>query len=359
MTRTIRTLAACVVCVASAVPTTAQTRRDVREETVRRRQEAALAQVLSQVQAQRRGAPGVPTRRRNAATAEATEPFSHTLRLGRGATFELHNVAGDVTVTGGGGNNARIEAVKRVRATSDAAARSLLKRIQIQIVERGGSVDVRTLHPRVNTGLLTVEYTVTVPSSTSVILRSGSGNLRVRNVDGEVRAESESGNLTAADLKQIRALRSISGHIEVTDSEADEFNVNTALGNVVVRKLKGRLLDFRTVTGNMLLQEISADRARLQSTNGDLEFAGRLARSGRYQFQTHGGNIRVVPSGNQGFDLEAVTYSGNLRSDFALDGAEPAPQPRRMQKTLRGTFGNAGAVVTASTFSGNIVLMKP
>ena len=298
--------------------------------------------------------------------AEISEPFAKTVKLQRGGTFELQNMGGSITVTGGGGNEARIEAVKRVRAVSEANARAALEQIRIDVVERGGNVEVRTVQARGNPRMSFVDYTVMLPAGANVILQSVSGDVRVQRVSGEVRAESYSGNVSAAMVKRLRVLRSMTGNIDVTDGEADEFNANTLSGQIVIRKLKGRLIDLHTITGNAMLHDVAAERALLQSTAGDLEYAGRLLRTGRYQFQTHDGNIRVLPSGNPGFDLEAMTYSGDLRTDFTLKvpaaaPAAPPPDPQRRgpQRALRGTFGNAGAVLTASSFSGNIVIVKP
>jgi DUF4097 and DUF4098 domain-containing protein YvlB len=218
------------------------------------------------------------------------------------------------------------------------------------------------MNGRANSRMALVDYTVTLPAGANVILQTVSGDVRVQRLSGEVRAESYSGNVSAADNKRIRALRSMTGNIDVTNSEADELNANTLSGQIFIRKLKGRMLDLHTVTGNAMLQDVAAERAVVQSTAGAVEYAGRLQRSGRYQFQTHSGSIRVLPSGNPGFDLEAMTYSGDLRSDFTLK-LLPVPQPEaqrpRPQKMLRGTFGDAGAVLTASSFSGNIVILKP
>ena len=56
-------------------------------------------------------------------------------------------------------------------------------------------------------------------------------------------------------------------------------------------------------------------------------------------------------------------YDGDLRSDFTLKApAAPPADPQRgraPQRALRGTFGDAGAVLTVSSFSGNIVIVKP
>jgi len=83
-------------------------------------------------------------------------------------------------------------------------------------------------------------------------------------------------------------------------------------------------------------------------------------RTGRYQLQTHRGDIRVIPSGDAGFDLEAMTFSGDLRSDFVLKlPQQPRPGPRPVQRILRGTFGDAAAALTATSFGGNIIIVKP
>ena len=296
--------------------------------------------------------------------AEVSESFSHTAKLGRGGTVELENVAGDVTVTGGGGNDVRIEAVKRARAPFAQPLRTFLQELAIDVIERGGNVEIRTQRPRRTGALTSVDFTVTVPNGANLLLRTGSGNVTIRNVSGEVRAESTSGDVVANSVKRVRELRSVSGNVELSDCEADEFDVNTLSGEVVIRNLKGRVLDLQTITGNARLMNVTSERASLRSMSGDLDFAGRLAKSGRYEFQTHGGNIRVAPSGSPGFDLEASTLVGDLRSDFVLKiieqlrgGRAPRAVPR--ERSLRGTVGDGAAVLTATSFSGNIRIVKP
>lgn len=352
-----RTLLAVLACVACASPLSAQPseRARAKGESVR----AAQEQARQAAQAQRRGRGTLGRGQALRGGAETTETFSRTVRLEQGGTFDLQNIAGNISIIGGRGNETRIEAVKRVRGVAEQRARAVLESVRIEVAERGGNVEVRTVQPR--TPVVAVDYVVTLPARANVILRSGSGNLHLQNVTGEVRAESDHGEVVAESLRRIRLVRSLTGPIRVNDSEADEVNVSTAMGDVIIRNLKGRVLDLRTVFGNVLMQNIATERATLESTEGNLEFAGRLARSGRYQFVTHGGNIRVTPSGNPGFDLEAMTFSGDVRSDFTLKMLEaPAAGSRpRAQQVLRGTFGDAGAVLTASTFSGDIVIIKP
>jgi hypothetical protein len=290
---------------------------------------------------------------------EATENFSRTLRLGRNGTFDLQNVAGDIIVTGGGGDQVRIEALKRARHRLETQARAVLPDVRIEVIERGGSIEVRTLQPRRRDAATAVDYRVTLPRGAQVMLATQSGNVRVSNVDGELRARSGSGNVTASDVRRIRQISTVSGNVEVADGEADELTANTIGGHVTLRNLRGRVLDLRTVTGDVRLIGLELDRARLESMSGDLEYAGRLARSGRYEFQTYSGTIRVTPQGNPGFDLQASSLNGDVRSDYALQGTEAEPAPRRnATRSLRGRFGDAGAVVNAASFNGDILIVR-
>jgi len=317
MTATTRSVAAMLTCIACASSVAAQAPNN---------QERAAQQELRQqerraAQAQRGG--GARGQIGRGGTAEASESFSRTVRLASGGTFELQNPAGDVSITGGGGRDARIEATKRVRGASDARVRAMLDTTTIDVVERGGNVEVRTLRQR-GPGV-TVDYTITLPENANVIVRSASGNLSVLRMSG------------------------------------DELRMTTLSGNLTVRELKGRMIDLHTVSGNMLVQNIDAQRALLESMAGNIEYTGRLLRTGRYQFMNHRGDIRVTPFGNPGFDLEATTYRGNLRSDFVLKMLRPrAGGPDRDRRQfLRGTFGDAGAMLNAQSFSGNIVIVKP
>src|SRR5688572_9830121 len=81
---------------------------------------------------------------------EYTEKISQTHRLGRNGTFDLQNVSGDIIVTGGGGNDVRIDAIKRVRHPNESEAKALLQAIEVRIEERNGNVEVRTDYPRRN-----------------------------------------------------------------------------------------------------------------------------------------------------------------------------------------------------------------
>lgn len=320
----------------------------------------AARQSITLERAQRQSAVrGSSGQRESAGWPEVTEIVSRTLRLGREGTFELQSLAGDVVITGGRGDDVRIEATKRVRHRSSAAARGLLREMRIEAIERGGNVELQADQPRSRSVWTAVDYVINLPSRANVVVGLGSGDVRIRNVSGEIRAEAGEGNLNASDVRRVRHLRTMRGTIEVTDAEADELSATTVQGDLLVRNLKGRVLALTSVNGDVRLIDVEANRARVQTTAGAIEYAGPLSRSGRYEFVTHSGNIRVTPSGGSGFDLEAYSFTGDVRSDYELRRSSVrTPAARSAERMMRGTFGDAGAALTVRSFSGDILLVR-
>ena len=96
----------------------------------------------------------------------------------------------------------------------------------------------------------------------------------------------------------------------------------------------------------------------------DITFTGRLVRNGRYEVLTQSGDIQFSPTGNDGFDLDVSTFSGDIRSDLTMtvNGTSRSTfdgrRGRGPWRSLKGTFGDASAVITLRSFNGDIVVSK-
>lgn len=287
---------------------------------------------------------------------EQTERFTRKAKLGRDGRFTIENIAGNITVTGGSGDEVSIDAVKRTRG--DAAQ---LGTVHIIIDDRAGRVDVRTDHTARN-DRVSVDYTVTVPSSAAVDVKSVSGNVKVTHVQGAVRAETISGTATTASTAKVDA-KSVSGDVEVDDTSANADVTATSIsGNIRTRGLKARSLDVGTVSGDMVLSDLACEQLRAKSVSGSVEFSGALARNGRYEINVHSGNVRLTLSGSTGFEITANTFSGSIRSDLPLTiGPTTARNDRGRRgpgRSIRGTFGDGSAALTIRTFSGDVIIAK-
>ena len=304
----------------------------------------------------------------------ASEPFTAMARIGRQGTLTLVSGAGSVTITGSGGNDVRIDAVKRVWDRSDSAARTALAELQIEVTERQGAVDVRTDFQRERRVDAEVDFTIAVPAGASVSVRTGSGDVTITGVRGEVRAEAVGGGIKATSVGQVRMLRALAGAISVENADTSDVTVSTLGGPVTIRQLKAQSADVRTVAGDLVIIDSDVERLAAQSLSGRVELTGRLARTGRYSMQSQSGDVSLTPIGSDDFELEAATVAGTVRSEFpiTLDDRRDLRGPSgrgRVGRTggratgvnarlLRGVSGSGGPLVTLRTFRGDITITK-
>jgi hypothetical protein len=274
----------------------------------------------------------------------ASEPFTALAKIGRQGTFNLVTRAGSVTITGSGGDDVRIEAVKRVWDRSDAAARAALQEVDIEVTERQGGVDVRTDVQRPRAIDAEVDFTIAVPAGASVTVRTGAGDVTVTGIRGELRAEAVGGSIKATSVGQVRLLRTLSGAVSLENGDSSDLTISTLGGPVTIRQLKARSADLRTVAGDLIISDSETERLIVQSLSGRIEFTGRLAPNGRYSLQSQSGMVRLTPLGSDDFELEAATVTGSVRSDFAitLDDRQLTGPRDRGPRLGRGGAGSSG-----------------
>lgn len=278
-----------------------------------------------------------------AAQNETTEPFTRTAHLDANGTFDLTNIAGNIVVTGGTGRDVTIEAVKRVQRPNPNVARTLLQMIDIQVAEQSNRVEVRTVYPRPRNFPGSVDFMITVPRDAYVTVRATTGSIHATNV-------------------RVDAVRIISGDIEINDASTDEFaTASTVSGNIAVRGLKGRSTQLNTVSGNVRVEDSQLDRLMAKAVSGNIDYTGDLARNGRYEFVSHSGDVRLMLAGSTGFEVQANSFTGTVRSDFDVNRrarGEGAPRTGVTPRGIRGTFGDASAMLVVRAFSGNIVIAR-
>jgi DUF4097 and DUF4098 domain-containing protein YvlB len=196
---------------------------------------------------------------------------------------------------------------------------------------------------------------VTVPQGTRLNVNSISGNTIIRNVKGEVGVQVTSGTVTLTGARQVSRVNTISGDITISDLDGDGTVVTGAIsGNISLERVKARRIEIDVTSGDIKAHDVSCDGAVMKSLSGLVEYAGALAKNGRYELQTFSGSVRFVPTGNTGFDLHATTFNGDISVDRGID-LKSVDSSRR---SLRGTFGDGGASVIATTFSGNVAVVK-
>jgi DUF4097 and DUF4098 domain-containing protein YvlB len=306
---------------------------------------------------------------------EQSETFKKVVRLGASGELDISNIAGDIVFTRGGGNDATIEVTKVARGRTVEEARETLPLVRVDISERGSRVEVRTVYPgneqwsgpgrERNVGRrginVSVHYAIMAPAGTRVTAQSVSGNLRATDIAGEISFVTVSGNVHVTKGRRLATAKSISGAVEITDSDSDSrLEVNSVSGNIVMRQVKTPGLELGTVSGNVTLTNVECPRLEAQSLSGDVEFSGAFTKGGRYELNSHSGNVRLSIAGGTGFEVEATSWSGNIQSDLPLSGQrqDPGDGRGRRNRTIRGVFGDGSAVLEITTFSGGVFIGK-
>jgi DUF4097 and DUF4098 domain-containing protein YvlB len=293
---------------------------------------------------------------------EQSDRQTKTVKIGNDGELSLSNISGDIVVTRGNGD-ATIEIVKSARARTAEEARELLGLVTVNVTERSGRAEVKTVYPgddemrrnnRRNVNV-SVGYNVTAPAGTRLTINSISGSIRVSDIKGDVSANSVSGTVHVANGGRISSAKSVSGDVEIVDTQTDgALEVQSVSGGVTLRKVSARRIDVSSVSGSVSIQDAQCDRVEAHSVSGGVEFGGTLAKGGRYELNSHSGDVRVVLAGATGFELEANSFSGTIRSDLPLKMQGDVGRRRSMQ----GVFGDGSAVLNVTTFSGSVVISR-
>ncbi|MBZ5557399.1 MAG: DUF4097 domain-containing protein [Acidobacteriia bacterium] len=292
---------------------------------------------------------------------EQTERFSRKVKIGRDGRVSLANIAGDIVVTGGSGDEVSIEAVKRTRGD-----RGELASVHIDVAERGSRVEVQTTHT-LRRDRVSVDYTVSVPNSASLEVHSISGTIKVTGVRGTVRAETISGDVTVSDTPKLEAAKSTSGNVSIAGVSVEgDLVAGSVSGSVTARNVKAHGLELGSVSGGITVTDAMCDRLGAKSVSGSIEYAGTISKTGRYEINTHSGTVRLTLANPPGFELNANSFSGSVRSDFPMTIGGTADRNTRDRsgrrimnnRSMRATYGDGSATLTIRTFSGDIVIAK-
>jgi DUF4097 and DUF4098 domain-containing protein YvlB len=312
---------------APAAPAAAQGHYEYQIERIISSALTLAADALDDAVADRAARQRGPARGRETRGPEYTEKFDKTVRLGRNGRLELTNLSGNVEITGGSGDDVKVSATKVAHAADEQTARTALTATTIEVIERSGVVTISAQPTRGRSTSVEVNYVISVPTGTSLALRTYSGDVTVTNVSSDIR-------------------------------------LNSLSGDIVVKDGKPSMIEIDSVSGDVSLEQAESERIQVNSVSGDIVFKGKLAKTGRYEFKTHSGDVQVITDEGASFVLEAGTLSGDVSSDFALkltgSGTSFLPRDRgpRRNGDIHGVVSDGGAVLSLHSFSGDILISK-
>ena len=320
------------VVLATPAPGSAQTSsEDVQHQLEQAREQARAARDRAREQL-------LQQRERDRKLRDAAGSLDTVVAFDARGTVILNCPDGDIVVTSGSASEIR------VRARTESGA--------IRFTSTGSRA---ILEPAAGRRCSDGRYEVTVPSGARVSASSWSGSVSLRGVRGDADIHSQSADVTVRDAGGRLDVETLSGDVTV-QGVASDVSIHTVNGDVMLTGARGDV-ELETVSGDLTLRDINAKQVRTHTTSGDVSFAGQIQGDGRYEFNTHSGDVHLMLPPDVGAQLSISTFNGSIDSDFPITlragehgiGANQA-------KRLNFTLGQGSARIVAGTFSGEITL---
>jgi hypothetical protein len=165
---------------------------------------------------------------------------------------------------------------------------------------------------------------------------------------------SQSGNTVTITIKRINTNSIAKADADITLPSKADLQLQNGTGDIKVRGIEGQML-LTNGTGSIHATQVKlTSNAQLQTGTGNVNFSGSIG-SGNYQFQSSTGNVDVSLPSTASFRVNATTNVGNISSDFTS-----VPVQRNMVgASASGSVGNApSATITLTTATGSIDLKQ-
>ena len=284
-----------------------------------------------------------------------------TFSARQGATVDVENLAGEVTVVGTAGGDIEIVATIHAESGDLADAQTLLSALVIEFDEDRDGVDVRAVFPvdrfdryrypqsgRGNSNTQTtyqgervsvtsrdvddavtlyVDFEIRVPTGIAVDIENnvgdvsatgmqaefsadtGSGNVTVRDGSGEVSTDTGSGDVTVSGYTGEVNADTGSGDIEITDINGD-VSADTGSGDVSLTDVDASRVEADTGSGDIEMERVSGS---ISADTGSGDITGQSLSGARtISADTGSGDIRLAGDMSQIEQIEIDTSSGNV-----------------------------------------------
>jgi DUF4097 and DUF4098 domain-containing protein YvlB len=232
------------------------------------------------------------------ASGRATDEWKKSYTISAAGRFEVRNTNGTVTVEQSTGQDTiEVRAERIAKASSDEAAQSLLKQIEITEDVRPDVVRLETKAPQSWRQNHEVRYFIKVPKSIKVEARTTNGGVRLNGIANEVIASSQNGGIKGEGLSGHVDANTTNGGVEIgLDALAnDGVRLETVNGGVQLQLPKTAKADIsaRCVNGGVHVDEQLTVESTGEKNRRRLE--GRLNGGGsRIELATTNGGIHIT-----------------------------------------------------------------
>jgi DUF4097 and DUF4098 domain-containing protein YvlB len=265
---------------------------------------------------------------------KATRVDEQPLDFKPGDSLELDATAGSINVQASASSKPRVRARITAFGHDVAEAQRNLEKCQLKIERVSSGVRVRvecesmeSRSANVTVRMMPeVRIDATIPEGTPVSADTSSGNVSlhgplgpcavdtnygevdIADVDGNVRAATRSGSMSVSRVRAAKEidLRSGYGSLRVSEAEAERARFETTSGDVSIRDVKSQETSARSSYGRLSIQRVTG-AVTAKTTSGDVTL--EEAAKGAHSLESGYGNITVRKAEGS---LRSSTSSGNI-----------------------------------------------
>jgi DUF4097 and DUF4098 domain-containing protein YvlB len=257
---------------------------------------------------------------------------------------DIVNVAGTVEVVGW----------DRAEVMVQADLGSGVERLDFKT--EGARTLVKVVLPKMSGSSGSSDLIVKIPRDSSVDVNTVSADQRIKSVRGSQRLQAVSGGIETEFGPGDLEVKTVSGGITARGEGKGSVRATSISGDIQLDKI-GPELELNTVSGDMSVRVADRlDRARIKTTNGDLELTGTLGKEARVDAEAINGDLHFSLRGDINAEFNIETFNGDIENCFG-------PKASRSREygpgnELRFTQGKGDAHVRVKTLNGEVAICQ-
>jgi DUF4097 and DUF4098 domain-containing protein YvlB len=253
----------------------------------------------------------------------------------------IGNVAGEVRVTGWDRNEVHVKA-----DLSEGVER-------LDFKTSGARTTIEVVLPRGRSYQGSTDLVVQVPRNSSLVINTVSADQTIKDVRGTQRLQAVSGMIQTELWNEDMELKNVSGDVTVNGHNGKGVLRATSVSGGMRLEDIGPEMELNTVTGDMRVRVSELSKARIRTTNGDLELrAAKLTDDVRIDAEGINGDLRFKLPRELDTEFDISTFNGEIDNCFG-------PKPHRTSEygpgnALRFKEGNGDGRVRIKALNGTV-----
>jgi len=253
----------------------------------------------------------------------------------------IGNVAGEVQITGWDRSEVHVRA-----DLSEGVER-------LDFKTSGARTTIEVVLPRGRSYQGSTDLVIQVPRNSSLVINTVSADQTIKDVRGTQRLQAVSGMIQTELWNEDLEVKNVSGDVMVKGHDGKGVLRATSVSGGLRLEDIGPEMELSTVTGDMRVRVAELSKARIRTTNGDLELrAAKLTDDVRIDAEGINGDLRFRLPRQLDTEFDISTFNGEIDNCFG-------PKPHRTSEygpgnALRFKEGNGDGRIRIKALNGTV-----